>query len=56
MIQEKTKLSLPDAMQWAEESRRPGWDDTLYHSKYVNLVVQKLQDEVKRLRKLCKQH
>ncbi len=48
----KEKISLRDAMDWAKDAQRPGWDDTLYHSKYVNLVVGKLAAEVRRLKKL----
>ena len=44
------KISLKDAMQWAQDTRKPGWDDTLYHSKYTNQVVQRLQDEIATLK------
>ncbi len=50
----KEKISLRDAMDWAKDAQRPGWDNTLYHSKYVNLVVGRLAKEIYRLRKINK--
>jgi hypothetical protein len=47
----KEKISLKDAMDWAKDAQRPGWDNTLYASKYVNLVVGRLAQEVRRLRR-----